>query len=260
MALAQISPFPARSRVRAEGKAMPIAEQFHAATAAARNFPALDEISRTLWQAHAAGVLSDDAAQAAAEAVEARKAVLRGPRPVPTQKRAYAAPRPRSPDRARSIRRRRAVAASGVVPSRLAATFTLGEVAALSIIAGEVRRNGRCDLPIDAIAAMSGVCRRTAQNAIRQAERLGLLTVHARPRPGQKSETNIIEVICPQWRAWLCLGIDRVQKTASHEYQRFNSCKNTSRKHGDGWRFRSVPSNMVATQQEAQRCNRKRKF
>jgi hypothetical protein len=58
---------------------MPIAAQFHAAAAAARNFPALEEISRTLWQAHAAGALSDNAAQAAAEAVEARRRLLRGP-------------------------------------------------------------------------------------------------------------------------------------------------------------------------------------
>jgi hypothetical protein len=59
---------------------MSIAAQFATATASARNFSALDEISRTLWQAHAAGALSDNAAQAAAEAVEARRQVLKGPR------------------------------------------------------------------------------------------------------------------------------------------------------------------------------------
>jgi hypothetical protein len=197
---------------------MPIAEQFHAATAAARNFPALDEISRTLWQAHAAGALSDDAAQAAAEAVEARRQVLKGPRAPAAQKHAYAAPRPRSPDRARSIARRRAVAASGAVPSKIAAAFTLGELAVLSIIAGEVRRNGDCRLCVDAIAAQAGVSRRLAQNAIRQAERLGFLNVEARPRPGQKSLTNIVAIVSQEWRAWLRLGIDRVQKSASHDY------------------------------------------
>jgi hypothetical protein len=57
-----------------------LAAQFATAAASARNFSALDEISRTLWQAHAAGAISDDAAQAAAEAVEARRRLLRGPK------------------------------------------------------------------------------------------------------------------------------------------------------------------------------------
>jgi hypothetical protein len=240
---------------------MPIAEQFHAATAAARNFPALDEISRTLWQAHAAGALSDAAAQAAAEAVEARKATLKGPRPSPASNRASGRPKPcRSPDRARSIRRRRAVAASGAVPAKIAASFTLGELAALSIIAGEVKRRGRCDLPIDALAAMAGVCRRTAQNAIRQAERLGLLTVHARPRPGQKSETNIIEVICPQWRAWLRFGNDRVQNNASHDVSHIKQLKKQQAKAVSGWRFAAFQGRFANRSQETKPCNPKPKF
>jgi hypothetical protein len=234
---------------------MPIAEQFHAAAAATRNFSTLEEISRTLWQAHAAGALSDAAAQAVAEAVDARRQVLKGPRAPAAQKRAYAAPRPcRSPDKAKSIARRRAVAASGAMPSRLACHFTLGETAALSVIAREVQRHGICELCQDSIAAQAGVCRRTAQNAIRQAERLGLLTVHARPRPGQKSETNIIEVICPQWRAWLRLGTDRVQKVASHEYQNNKHSKKAWASAGATWRSRSVRANMPQNTLEVRPC------
>jgi hypothetical protein len=104
------------------------------------------------------------------------------------------------------------------VPSKIATAFTLGEVAVLSIVAGEVRRNGDCRLCVDAIAAQAGVSRRLAQNAIRQAERLGLLNVEARPRPGQKSLTNIVAIVSQEWRAWLRLGIDRVQKNTPHEY------------------------------------------
>lgn len=211
-----------------------LAAQFHAAAAAANSYAALDNVSRLLWKAHAEACLSDDDAQAAAEAIEGRRQVLKGPRAPAAQKRAYAAPRPcRSPDRARSLARRRAVAASGAMPSRLAASFTLGELAVLSIIAGEVRRNGDCQLCIDAIAAQAGVSRRLAQNAIRQAERLGLLNVEARPRPGQKSLTNIVAIVSQEWRAWLRLGIDRVQKAASHEYQIFNSCKKTQLPHAN---------------------------
>jgi hypothetical protein len=240
---------------------MSIAAQLSVAIAAARNFPALEEISRTLWQAHAAGALSDDAAQAAAEAVEARKAVLRGPRPVPTQKRASARRTPcRSPDRERSIRRRRAAAMSGAVSARIAAAFTLGETAVLSVIAREVRRSGDCRLCIDAIAALAGVSRRLAQNAIRQAERLGLLTVHARPRPGQKNETNLIEVICPQWRTWLRLGIDRVQKNTSHDVSNIKQLKKQQAKAVSGWRFAAFQGRFTTRNPETTPCKPKLRF
>jgi len=198
-----------------------LAEQFRAAAAGANTLAALDNVSRLLWKAHAESCLSDDDAQATAEAVEARRRLLSGSRAPAAQKRVYAAPkaiRPRSPDRAKSIARRRAIAASGAVPSKIAASFTLGEVAALSIIAGEVRRRGRCEFCIDAIAAQAGVSRRLAQNAIRRAERLGFLNVEARPRSGQKSLTNIVAIVSQEWRAWLRLGIDRVQKNTPHGY------------------------------------------
>jgi hypothetical protein len=207
-----------------------LAAQFRAAAAGANTYASIDNVSRLIWRAHGAGHLSDAAAQTLAETLQARKAALAARTYSDTQKRAGGPPkaiRPRSPDRARSLARRRAVAASGAVPSKIAASFTLGEVAALSVIAGEVKRAGQCELCQDSIAAQAGVCRRTAQNAIREAERLGLLTVEARPRPGQKSLTNIVAIVSQEWRTWLRLGIDRVQKAASHEYQIFNSCKKT---------------------------------
>ncbi|HEY8033947.1 MAG TPA: hypothetical protein VIF02_16635 [Methylocella sp.] len=200
---------------------MSIVAQFHAAAAAANSYASLDNVSRLLWAAHAAGQIPDTAAQAAAEALQTRKAALAARSYPSPQKRIHAAPkaiRPRSTDRGKSIARRRAVAMSGAMPSKIAASFTLGETAALSVIAREVQRQGRCGLPIDAIAAMAGICRRTAQNAVRRAERLGLVLVEARPRPGQKSLTNLIEVISPEWISWLRLGEDRMQKVASHGY------------------------------------------
>jgi len=66
------------------------AAQFHAAIAAARTYPALEEISRTLWRAHAEGILPDAAAQAAAEALQARKRALRDPTLPPAHKNAPA--------------------------------------------------------------------------------------------------------------------------------------------------------------------------
>jgi hypothetical protein len=61
---------------------------------------------------------------------------------------------------------------TGFTPSP--AHFTTGELAVLRIVGDEVRQHGACALYIDAIAARAGVCRTTAQNAIREAERSAL--------------------------------------------------------------------------------------
>ena len=55
-----------------------LAEQFHAAAAAARNTAAVDEIARLTWRAHAEGQLHDAEAEAISEAAQARRAVLAG--------------------------------------------------------------------------------------------------------------------------------------------------------------------------------------
>src|SRR5271155_2087282 len=89
----------------------------------------------------------------------------------------WPAKRPRSPDRQASLERGRRQAMSGVVPAKIAASFTMGELAVLTVVARQCQRAGVCILPVDAIAALAGVCRRTAQNAMRQARLLGLILV-----------------------------------------------------------------------------------
>ena len=112
----------------------------------------------------------------------------------------------RAPVRAVAIARRRHLAASGPMPPALASRFTTGELAVLRIVGDEIRAGGQCALCIDAIAARAGVCRRLAQNAIREAARLGLLTIQERRREGQKNLPNIIRVVSREWLAWLRLG------------------------------------------------------
>ena len=197
-------------------------QQLAAAVTTAATFAQIDALSRAVWKAHAAGLIDDAAAQAAAEALEARKALVRGGHSRAPEGRAHGRPRrppPRSPDREASIRRRRSCAASGAVPAAMACNFTLGEVAVLSAVAGQIRRSGDCRLPLDAIAALAGVCRRTAQYAIRRAAGLGYLHVQERPRPGQKHLPSVLTVADAAWRAWLRLGGDRVQKRAPHVKQ-----------------------------------------
>lgn len=202
---------------------MTLALQFAAAATGASNLSRLDEISRLSWRALAEGAVDDVAHNAIAEAVEARRRVLKGQ----GNRKALADPkalsrlrRPVSPDKAASLARRRRWAASGVLPPQIACQFTLGEVAALSVVAREVQRKGRCELPIDAIAAMAGVSRTTTQNALRLARRLGLLSVMERRRRGEKSDTNVVSVVSQEWRGWLRLH--RVQKIGHHEYSKIN--------------------------------------
>jgi hypothetical protein len=92
------------------------------------------------------------------------------------------------------------------MPPAMAARFTTGELAVLRIVVDEVRGRGLCDRSFPEIAARAGVCRTTAQNAIRQAAREGLLTVQRRPRPGRKNLANVVRIVSREWVTWMERG------------------------------------------------------
>ncbi len=92
------------------------------------------------------------------------------------------------------------------MPPALAARFTQAEMAAFRIVSDEVRHHGVCALHIDAIAARAGTCRTTVKNALREARRLNLVTVQERRRRGQKSLTNLVRIVSPEWTAWIRIG------------------------------------------------------
>jgi hypothetical protein len=181
-----------------------------------------DDINRRLWQAYAAGEITDTDAGAVSEAVASRRQAIKAAGPKPTRPPTRQRREPRSPDRAASLERKRRVASSGALPPNIAANFTQGEIAALSVIAGEVRRCGHCAMFIDEIAALAGVCRSTVKNAIRLAANLGLLSVTQRRRRGRLSDTNIVEIIDRSWTAWLKLR-SKGQKYDPPGYKNSNS-------------------------------------
>jgi hypothetical protein len=147
----------------------------------------LGRLSTTIWKAWASRGLSDDEAQALSELVAARKAL---PAPEkPPQRRVGS--RPRSPA---SMERRRSWVASGHLPPQLAARFTLGEAAVLAVIAVEVRKHGRCTLTIGHIAALAGVCRSTAKNALREAHALGIIRITVRRLTAWRCDSNVVTV------------------------------------------------------------------
>lgn len=173
----------------------------------------LDEIGRLLWRCYGEGSIGEDEARYLSSIVDRRrprgrcttsgyttplgKAAGRiGSRFTPRQ-------RPRSPNHKASRDRRRVLGGSSALPDNLRHHYTEGQRAVLCIVAGEVKRHGICDFPIDKIAALAGVCRTTAQTTMHEARRLGHITITERPQPGRKSLTNIVQIIPPEWRTWL---------------------------------------------------------
>ena len=126
-----------------------LAAQFTAAAAAAKNTHAVDEVARQTWRAHAEGQLADAEAEAVSAALQARRRLFSQGRGLPSPRAAAGLPwparrAPRSPDRQASIERRRRQAVSGIVPAKLAAHFTMGELAVLAVMGRQCQRGGAC--------------------------------------------------------------------------------------------------------------------
>jgi len=171
--------------------------------------PALDDLSRALWQANGAGAVSDADAQDLAELIQARrtlaKAGIAAPGGCPPRERSYFPPKRPVPvyDRREARYRRRAHARSRWMPDDLASRFTDGELAALAVIAQEHITHGRCTLPMGKIAALAGVSESTARNAFREARRLDLIAVQERPRARAPHLPNIVTIADAAWCKWL---------------------------------------------------------
>lgn len=173
----------------------------------AATYEQLDDIARGMWRSYGQGHIDDIQANALSGAIDARRAALSGVGRTGRGKPSAALTRRcRSPERSRSIARRRQLAASGAVPGSIAVNFTTGELAVLSVIAREIRRTGACDWFMDRIAAVAGVCRTTARNALRQAQAMGLIALEERRRNRWRSDTNVITLLSKEWAAWLRLG------------------------------------------------------
>ena len=229
------------------GSTMPLDEQLAAAITSAPSFDVLDNLARLTWRGLAEGHIAEADAAALGIAVEARRTAFRdrGPRLPPPASRRPGGPStpprrtPRSPDRQRSLERRRRQATSGILPAQLACRFTLGQVAVLAVVGRQTKATGSCALPIDAIAAMAGVSRTLVKGALREAVRLGLVRVDERPRPGRRHDTNVVTITSAEWRTWLKLGSpgDRGQKSDRHVVRSKNL---VGESRGKNWRSGSV--------------------
>jgi hypothetical protein len=178
----------------------------------------LDDLARLVWDNLASGSLTDSEAQALAEAIQGRREEARTKAPSESASEASGRPampsprawtyfppkRPqRSPDRARSIERRRTLASCGPLPPALAAKFTTGELSVLWIVSEEVAAKGTCSLSLPELAARAGVGLTKARLALRIAQDLGLLTITERRVPYRPNLSNLIRIVSPAWKAWI---------------------------------------------------------
>lgn len=217
------------------------AEQLLIAITVSSNIAVLDNNARLTWRSLSEGLIDDRMAESLSVAIEARRSALQGAGSPISKKPTMTRHRPcRSPEKLRSIERRRGLAASGAVPGKIAAHFTTGEIAALTVVARECQRTGSCDWFMDRIAAVAGVSRTTARNALRQAQRLGLITRQERRLTAWRSESNIIKIVSGEWLLWLGIGGGRKKQLTTN-----NSFKNNSISSGETskklakFRFRS---------------------
>lgn len=183
-----------------------------------------------MWGIYGEGAISEADASYLSDCIERRRPMGRRAAAVHAaqpgrlngrlQSRFKSRQRKRCPDRKASRDRRRMLGGSSALPDNLRHHYTEGQRAVLCVVAGEVKRHGRCDLPIDQIAALAGVGRTTAQTAMHEARLLGHVTILERPRHGQKSLTNIVRICSPEWLAWLKRGPSAPRAIGSNPVKR----------------------------------------
>jgi hypothetical protein len=204
----------------------------------------LDAVARLIWERYGAGAVNDDEASYLTACIERRRPLSRRTstgkfatvskmngrisRFMPRQ-------RQRSPDRKASRDRRRMLGGSSALPDNLRQYYTEGQRAVLCIVAGEIKRYGVCDLPIDKIAALAGVCRTTVQTAMHEARRLHHIKITERPVPGRKSLPNLVEIARSEWAAWIKRAPSAARRIGSNSVKMVSTTKNIDlRKKGPG--------------------------
>jgi hypothetical protein len=211
----------------------PVASAVYEAINLCSNPDQLDYAARMLWQAYGAGEISDGEGNYLQSLIERRRpsryTVLYAKpagrfasrlcgRFTPRQQQ-------RSPNRKASRDRRRMLGGSRL-PVNLRHHYTEGQRSVLCIVAGEVKRCGVCDFPIDKIAALAGVCRTTVQTTLHEARRLAHIKITERPQLGRKNLPNVVEIISPEWRAWIRRA-PSAGRIGSNSTKTVNPTKNT---------------------------------
>ena len=205
---------------------------------------ALPVVASALWKAFGEGHVSEAEAEVLSGLIEARQAaggsqangITMMVMPSANPGGRTGSPRSRAGTRPRtdaSMERRRRWAASGRLPPGLAARFTLAEQAVLSLVAAETARRGDCRLAVGHLAAIVGVAETTVRNAIREARKLGLVSVEERRVTGFRNDTNVVRIVSAAWTAWLRLARKAPVLNGHPSLAKGGGCKSAKRTHTD---------------------------
>lgn len=172
------------------------AEAYYRASASSRRVGTaaprakLPEVAAMMWRAYADSRVSEAEAGELSALIETRKVV-----PAESVGAVVAAVAKKvvgsRPETDESLERRRRWAASGRLPPTLAARFTSGEIAVLSVVAAEACQREDCRLAIGHLAAVAGVSETLVRNALREARALGLITIEERRVTTWRDDTNV---------------------------------------------------------------------
>lgn len=180
---------------------------------AARTLQQIDDCAKSAWILNGEGLVDDREMAYLAPIIEhQRKAIRAQPRlqahPIghirPTAvKPAHRRPSIPAERRATSWVRRRSLAKNCIIPTCIAGRLTISKLAVLSVIARAVMEHGKSNMSLPEIAAHAGVGCTTARYAIRDAMRMGLISVSENRINGFWSRPNTIRIVCGRWLRWL---------------------------------------------------------
>jgi hypothetical protein len=194
-----------------------LADQFLEAAAGARTGAALDELARKLWRAHGEGHVDDAQAEAISEAVETRRAALRGwdtqispkaasglPRASKRREKVFGPGRPRALDRNAKAR---IMHWARCLSRRTEKGRAYGEITAKALAVLEAllwafhnARSGLCFPSYERIAEAASCARSTVAEAIKALEDAGVLSWVQRIKRIREAAPDLFDGQGWRWR------------------------------------------------------------
>lgn len=179
---------------------------------AARSLLQVDDCARAAWILNGEGLIADEEMAYLAPVIEHQRKSIQTraccrPYPVSCHGRANERCHRRPPiprdRRETSWLRRRGLAKDCIIPTCIARMFTVSKLAVLAVIVRAVIERGSSRMSLPEIAARAGVGCTTARYAIRDAARMGLITITENRLNKRWHRPNTIRIACRRWLAWL---------------------------------------------------------
>lgn len=179
---------------------------------AARSLLEVDDCARAAWILNGEGLIADEEMAYLAPLIEHQRKSIQTetccrPYPVSCHGRAnqHCHRRPPIPQdrKEASWLRRRGLAKDCIIPTCIARMFTLSKLAVLAVIVRAVIERGSSRMSLPEIAARAGVGCTTARYALRDAARMGLITITENRLNKRWHRPNTIRIACQRWLAWL---------------------------------------------------------